>query len=36
MQPLQIPAPHQEQFAALEALYHTPRDVRLRTRAQMI
>ena len=36
MQPLEIPAPHQEQFAALETLYQTTRDVRLRTRAQMI
>ena len=36
MQPLEIPAPNQEQFSALEMLYHTTRDVRLRTRAQMI
>jgi transposase len=36
MQPLQIPAPSQAQFTALETLYRTTRDVRLRTRAQMI
>lgn len=36
MQPLQLPAPSQEQFTALETLYHATRDVRLRTRAQMI
>jgi transposase len=36
MQPLQIPAPDQKQLTALEELYHTTRDVRLRTRAQMM
>lgn len=36
MQPLQLPAPNQEQFTTLETLYHTTRDVRLRTRAQML
>ena len=36
MQALEIPAPSQEQFTTLEFLYHTTRDVRLRTRAQMI
>ena len=36
MKPIEIPALGPEQLAALEQLYRTARDVRLRTRAQMI
>ena len=34
--PLEIPVPTAEELEALEKLYRTTRDVRLRTRAQMI
>ena len=36
MKPIRIPALGPEQLHALEELYRTTRDVRLRTRAQMI
>jgi transposase len=36
MRPLQIPAPSHEQLQTLEQTYHSTRDVRLRTRVQMI
>jgi transposase len=36
MRPIQIPALSEEQSSALEALYRTTRNVRLRTRAQMV
>ena len=36
MRPLEIPALTPEQLAALEELYRTTREARLRTRAQMI
>ena len=36
MRPLQLPLPTTEQLTALDELYRTTRDVRLRTRAQMI
>ena len=34
--PLEIPVPTAEELADLETLYRTTRDVRLRTRAQMV
>ena len=34
--PLEIPIPTVEELEALENLYRTTRDVRLRTRAQMV
>jgi transposase len=34
--PLEIPAPTAEELAALDTLYRTTRDVRLRTRAQIV
>jgi transposase len=34
--PLEIPVPTAEELAALDTLYRTTRDVRLRTRAQMV
>jgi transposase len=36
MQPLQLPVPTEEQLTALDELYRTTREVRLRTRAQMV
>jgi transposase len=36
MKPIEIPALDPQQLAALEDLYRTTRDVRLRTRAQMV
>ena len=36
MQPLQLPIPTEEQLTALDELYRTTREVRLRTRAQMV
>ena len=36
MRPIEIPALTPEQLAALEELYRTTREARLRTRAQMI
>jgi transposase len=36
MKPIRIPARNSEQLAALEELYRTTRDARLRTRAQMV
>jgi transposase len=36
MKPIQLPPQSPEQIEALEALYHTTKDVRLRTRAQMM
>ena len=36
MKPIEIPALDPQQLAALENLYRTTRDVRLRTRAQMV
>ncbi len=36
MKPIEIPALDPEQLAALEDLYRTTRDARLRTRAQMV
>ncbi len=36
MKPIRIPALSSEQLSALEELYHATRDVRLRTRSQMI
>jgi hypothetical protein len=36
MRPIRIPALSSEQLGALEELYRTTRDVRLRTRARMI
>ncbi len=35
-QPLEIPTPAAEDLAALDALYRTTRDVRLRARAQIV
>jgi hypothetical protein len=34
--PLELPVPTAEEVAALEHLYRTTRDVRLRTRAQIV
>ena len=34
--PLEIPLPTAEELEALETLYRTTRDVRLRTRAQIV
>ena len=34
--PVEIPTPTAEELEALETLYRTTRDVRLRTRAQMV
>jgi transposase len=36
MQPLQLPVPTEEQLTALDELYRMTREVRLRTRAQMV
>jgi len=36
MQPLQLPVPTEEQLAALDDLYRTLHEVRLRTRAQLV
>jgi transposase len=36
MKPIRIPARNSEQLAALEELYRTTRDARLRTRSQMV
>jgi transposase len=36
MRPLQLPVPTEEQLSALDELYRTTRDVRLRTRAQIV
>jgi predicted transcriptional regulator len=36
MRPIQLPSQSPEQIKALEELYHTTKDVRLRTRAQMM
>lgn len=36
MRPIRLPPQSPEQIEALEKLYHTTKDVRLRTRAQMI
>jgi hypothetical protein len=36
MQPLQLPVLTEEQLTALDELYRTTREVRLRTRAQMV
>lgn len=36
MRPLQLPAPTEEQLRALDELYRSTRDVRQRTRAQMV
>ena len=36
MRPIQIPEQREEQIKALEELYRTTRNVRLRTRAQMV
>lgn len=36
MHPIELPALSADELAALEELYHTTRDVRLRTRAQII
>ena len=36
MKPIRIPALNSEQLGALEKAYRTTRDVRLRTRAQMV
>jgi len=36
MRPLELPAPTEEQLSELDALYRMTREVRLRTRAQMV
>jgi transposase len=36
MRPLELPVPTEEQLAALDELYRTTREVRLRTRSQMV
>jgi transposase len=36
MRPLELPIPTEEQLTALEELYRTTREVRLRTRSQMV
>jgi len=36
MRPLQLPVPTEEQLTALDELYRTTRQVRMRTRAQMV
>ena len=36
MRPIRLPPQSPEQIEALEELYHTTKDVRLRTRAQMM
>jgi hypothetical protein len=36
MKPIRIPTLNPEQFDALEKLYRTTREARLRTRAQMV
>jgi hypothetical protein len=36
MQPLQLPVPTEEQLNALDELYRSTREVRQRTRAQMV
>ena len=36
MKPIQLPAQSEEQIQALDELYRTTRNVRLRTRAQMV
>src|SRR3989442_15235950 len=36
MRPLQIPEPTEKELTALDELYHSTREVRLRTRVQMV